>query len=229
MSFRSTFLLKIVCCFTAATVSGVFGQQDIRATLYEQFGNSGMSVSIDGYVPDLSTLGFADRARSACTVGMWIFYAMPNYGYGSYHVVATYSDSPFCFDFDIVAADVSSVRYVGSGAGLSVQTFTLYEQTYFARNEEYITSEKPALNLANVHGSIILTGGGNWTVFEGTSYSGPSACLASTGTGVVVIADIRTVGLEHNSLRSVRIGCETNPKTVVHLQSSMTGHRSFSP
>ncbi|CAL8129422.1 unnamed protein product [Orchesella dallaii] len=160
---------------------------------------------------------------------MWIFYALQNYGYGTLHWAISYTDTPYCLNLTTVAADVSSVRYVGSPTGISIQTFTLYQRTYYAGNEEYITTEKATLNLANGHGSIILTGGGNWTVFEGTSYTGPSACLASPGTGVVRIEDITTVGLQHNSLRSVRKGCETNPKTVVHLQSSMTGHRSFSP
>ncbi|CAL8129428.1 unnamed protein product [Orchesella dallaii] len=204
MSFKRTILLKLICCFAVAAVLEVSGQQDVRVTLYEQFGNTGMSVSTSGYIPNLSHLGFDKRARSACVVGM------------------SYTDTPYCFDFtELVAADISSVRFVGSTAGLHIQTFTLYQYATYTGMEEYITNEKDTLYLADEHRSIILTGGGNWTVFEDTNFTGPRACLVSTGTGLVLINDITTVGLRYNSLRSVRKGCETNPKTVVYLQSSM--------
>ncbi|ODM95434.1 Gamma-crystallin-1, partial [Orchesella cincta] len=190
------------------------------AVLYEQYDSQGLNIEVTGYVSDLATRGFDNRARSACILGIWLLYSEPVYGYGSmYYAYNPSTTNPYCFDLDSLAGLVSSVRYSGY-YDLTVETFNLYEYYYYMGAEEFTTDDIPSLSLAGRHASIIISGIGNWTVFEESNYNGPSLCLVPV-TSITLIGDIsEMMGIRHGSLRSVRKGCDANPDVVVHLPAA---------
>jgi len=185
------------------------------ATLYASSGCTGASVKLPAngaYVPDLTSLGFNNRAYSAKLRGPWIFYDIVNYNPTSSSVGYAYGNTEKCFNFGSLAGTTSSVRYAGSQSDYRTDSITFYKKDWYQADQEYVTANKGSLTLGGNIASIIVNGKSAWTVYEKTNFGGKAICLTKApNTDPAFAADLAKLNppIAYNFIRSVKKGCLT--------------------
>ncbi|ODM86602.1 hypothetical protein Ocin01_20080 [Orchesella cincta] len=203
----------VLTVLTAVTFQLASSQIAPRATLYDQNDQCGMALTLRDYSFNLGTqYNYNDRARSICIHGIWIFYDGTSFGRDTSGVAYYYNPNSelYCDNlFASISGKVTSVRYWGVA-------------------EEKFYADKPTLNFAGKHKSIIITGPSQWTVYEGSNYSGANKCLHSSSGKATIIPDIADIGIRHHSLRSVRKGCWSKAEDIIVLpEAPMSGNSGF--
>jgi len=199
-------------------LGAVSAQYQPTARLYSAKGCSGAFVNIPAnkYVPNLSSLGFDNRAYSVLLRGPWLFFDLENYNYASEGLMEyAFESSEKCVDFIDIGGFLTSIKYSGHNSDYRVDTITFYEFTYFQAAEELTHSDLPNLALVGRISSLIVTGSSAWTIYNKPNYQGSAVCLEIAPSPYYEPAFVPdTIFLDpsvpHGFVASVRKGCHTS-------------------
>lgn len=121
-----------------------------------------------------------------------------------------------------MANAVSSARHAGSCLSFEEETFTLYEHKNF-QGQNFIalglTQDARALKS---HKSLIITGNGDWTIYDEPYFNGNSLCMKRDNMKVpLFISDLEQPGspIPYGSIRSAQVGCKS--ENVIRFNSTV--------
>lgn len=200
--------LALILCVIALVKS----QSNHIIELYDSNSGFGSSVLIDGYVENLSEIGFNDVTTSLCIVqGIWLLYENANFNINAPGASGFNWGINFCQDLPpLLNNRVTSVRYAGSAWGFQEDGLIIYENDWFQSREMYAAADFPSLGRFSYGGSLIVTGQSAWTLYEYPYYTGYRVCVtpldivdASPG----FYTEPYDFGFAGRVIRSVRKGC----------------------
>jgi len=186
---------------------------------YSGYQQSGTYIDFTDYVADLYLYNFDNVIRGACQTGLWFYYSEIEYNQNPGSVYWMHGVE-YCGDMPLEFADVtSSLRFAGSYVAHNVDSFTLYQGTFFTGNEFYGEADvyTSLSYMDSDASSLVLTGLSPWTFYTGVDNLGTALCvypntdhdlgLDGTRLDFGIFPTITELGFPDNAIRSAAKGC----------------------
>ena len=206
LALLASMILTLLGAVIARAVPSHAGQA-IQQQL-ECYDGAGLSTVFPDAITDLGKYGWEDRITSCCVTGTWILYAGTEYNSQEQDqgqpVYWTYGDHT-CLDLpDQFKNQASSLRYAGSRADWCFPSINLYSGPYFSGSSDWFFKDTPSLGLVVAVQSLIVSGDGAWTLYEGENYEGLSVCVFPSSEG----ACLPQVYFDYFIIGSIKKGCD---------------------
>ena len=172
----------------------------------ECYDGAGLTTVFPDAISDLGKYGWDDKIISCCVTGTWILYTdteFNNQDQGQ-PMYWTYGENT-CLDLpDQFKNQASSLRYAGSRADWCFPSINLYYGPFFSGSESgWYFKDTPSLGDVVDVQSLIVSGEGAWTLYEGENYEGLSVCVFPNSEG----ACLPQVYFDYFIIGSIRKGC----------------------
>jgi hypothetical protein len=212
-----------------------------RVVLNTNEDGSGLSFkSVAKNYPDLSEVGFDNKAVSACVLGTyviifidyenlaqctyfidpqfsfsrWIFYGSKLYSNFSEGVTVQFSKSNGCFKLKNLQQKISSLRFAGSSTDFQYDFIDLFSGSFYTG--VHLRSNADVKNISSyglqTTNSAIVSGSSEWTLYEDLYYSGAFKCIGPRDQQVPKFYR-NPSDLGNLQVRSFRKGCQP-PKLI---------------